>query len=153
MTRIARLAAVATLALAILGCGGGGGGQRETCATLVCPAGFECSAATVTCQRSSGLMAWTMTDSCADGEGIQVRYFDTTNGLHWPGDPTQVFTIGSGLTVEDDLACLPGAMVCYGAEPNPSDGRSWGASLDGSLGCPACCAVCGASPSISLTCN
>lgn len=152
MTHMARLSAVVVAVAGILGCGGGGG-AAPTCQTIVCPTGFECSAATESCQKASGLMAWTLTDSCADGVGIQIRFFDTTNGLHWPADPTQVYKGLDGVAGEVDLACLPGATVCYGAEPDPSDGRSWGMSLDGTHGCPACCSTCGASPSIGLTCN
>lgn len=145
--------AVVVLGLALSGCGGGGGGAKPTCETLGCPDGFECSAAAEKCEQASGVMNWTLTDSCMDGVDVHVVYFDITNGLRWPGDATLDYVVHDGTTMTAALACLPGATVCYGAEPNPPDGKYWGRSLSGGQACPACCSACGMSPSINLICN
>ncbi|MES1204701.1 MAG: hypothetical protein ABUS79_02070 [Pseudomonadota bacterium] len=111
---------------------------------------------TRTCLAGTTAMRWTFTDSCPDGLAAQYRFFDFENGLRWPAVVTNTFQSSiDGQTVYQDLACIAGGQVCYGAEPNPSDGSVfWGVALEGTKACPACCALCGASnPQIQLICQ
>lgn len=100
-------------------------------------------------------MRWQLTDGCPDGLGIQARFFDLSNGGVWPGGNLVWMTPVEGGFVDEVLACIPGAQICYGAETNPVTGAYWGRSLDGAQACPACCAICGNGdpPPINLTCN
>ena len=102
-------------------------------------------------------MQWTFADNCRDGRGAQLRFFDLTHGGFWPADPTQVFAVqDDGVSKFATLTCVPSARICYGAEPNPTDGSVyWGAGLEGTMSCDACCATCGNGnpPPISLVCN
>jgi hypothetical protein len=96
---------------------------------------------------------WQFTDSCLDGEDIQVRYFDVTNGGFWPSDPGQVYVFHPGLSGHDYLSCTVGAKICYGAN-QPAHGLYWGVDIDNSEPCTDCCATCGAgNVSQTLTCN
>ncbi len=119
------------------------------------PVGFQCSFATHECEAASATIRWTLNDQCVDGLGVQARFFDMTNGGLWPDASNAWATNVEGGYVDEVLACIPGAKVCYGAEPAPSNGRYWGLSLDGTQSCDACCAICGqGNPQpINLICN
>lgn len=93
---------------------------------------------------------WTIKDSCVDGVGIYVRFFDETNDLVFPNS-TQVYSIGSGRTGAVKLSVKRGAKICYGAEPSNLDGSYWGVSLDNSQGCASCCNIVPNSGNISRT--
>lgn len=130
--------------------------QANCCSDCGCLAGAYCSASTKTCLAASTLMMWTFTDSCADGLAIQFRFFDKVNGVLWPGTLANTYQSSTdGQTVNQQIACIPGASICYGAEPNPTpDTIHWGVGLDGSYACTSCCATCGAiNPQLTLTCN
>ncbi len=78
-------------------------------------------------------------DSCVDGEPARYRFFDATQGVVWPG-PEETWTAGAvGIPVEVELACTPGARICYGAGAGE---RRWGLGLDGSVRCGDCCYFC-----------
>lgn len=157
-----RRALIAIVLLA--GCGDGGSASPPppppppTCVNggVVCPVGFECSLATSSCLQASGTLRWVLNDACPDGRGIQVRFFDATNGGVWPAEAGQAFiTSVEGGFADELLACIPGAKVCYGATPAPQDGGYWGLGIDGTHTCTDCCVICGAGdpPPIDLTCN
>ncbi len=126
-------------------CGDGTCSGGETAATCCNDCG--CAGQTVCsnnqCVTPSATIRFTMRDSCDDGRGLGLRYFDPDNGIIWPADLTQVFTIPPGETRFVDLACVPGGRVCYGARTNPDSGVFWGVDIDGSKGCDNCCARCG----------
>jgi hypothetical protein len=98
-----------------------------------------------------------MQDSCLDGAGIQFRFFDVDNLVVWPAALTNTYqTLADGQTVFQDISCIPGATICYGAEPNPTDGVSyWGLSVTGDQDCAGdCCAPCAATNlGVSLLCE
>ena len=174
------------LALLLVGCGDGGGDDNPppncttgavvcsagfqcnfatracepvpSCVTgaVICPNGFQCSLATRDCEQANGALRWQLTDGCADGLRIQVRFFDTTHSGHWPAEAGQAWiTPAEGGFVDESLACIPGATVCYGATPFPQDGSYWGLGIDGDQGCTDCCVTCGGGnpPPINLTCT
>jgi hypothetical protein len=82
-----------------------------------------------------------------------VRYFDVTNKLVWPADPTQVFTLTPGAPMSAPLECTAGDKICFGAD-NLNDTLFWGMDINGSKTCTACCATCGNGdpPTIPLVC-
>lgn len=137
------------------GTAGTGGMAPRECQSTGCPPGFFCSVATSRCEGASATIRWTLHDGCADGVGIQARFFDLTHGGVWPGGDQVWLTMVDGGFVDEVLACIPGAKICYGAEPAPTNGDFWGLSLDGRRECDACCASCGNGdpPPIRLTCN
>jgi hypothetical protein len=151
-------AAVSVLVLVGCGSGGGGGGNDPPdCVDLggACPAGFQCSLATRDCEAASETVRWTLNDQCNDGLGVQARFFDSTHGGQWPDPPLVWRTNVEGGFVDELLACIPGAMICYGAEPAPADGTYWGSGLDGNQACDACCVTCNGldPPPINLRCD
>ena len=152
-----KLGRVFLLLAAVIGCGGGGTEERDcTAGAIACPVGFQCSFKTLHCEDASATMHWTLTDGCADGAGIQGRLFDVTNGGLWP-DANTVWRVDlEGGYIDESIACIPGAKICYGVEPSPADGHYWGIAADGSQNCTSCCATCGAldqQTQITLTCN
>jgi hypothetical protein len=107
---------------------------------------------------SNGIMRFTFTDLCPDGETYAMRFFDETLNLTWPlnSDSGGVYIGGGdGTTTQSTLACILGDKVCYGARPYPVDnGGYWGVDLDNSEGCIGCCYTCAnMNISYSLTCH
>ena len=146
----------------LLGCGDGGSGAPPPpppdCVNggVVCPVGFQCGRYSRSCLNASATMHWRLNDACVDGLGVQARFFDTTNGSVWPGGTNQAWiTNVEGGYVDEVLACVPGAKVCYGATPYPPEGHYWGSGIDGDQSCTDCCAICGggAIQPIDLVCN
>jgi hypothetical protein len=89
-------------------------------------------------------MQWTFTDSCAQaGSQVQIKLFDETNGGQYP-EQNIVYVLPVGQTKNVNIACIPGAKVCFGGEDQFSSGIYWGVSLENNQSCTACCAVCGA---------
>jgi hypothetical protein len=84
------------------------------------------------------IATFVITDSCNDGLGLQVRFFDTTHGLAWPSAGS-AYTIASGGTGTFPLSVVTGSTVCFGAETNPSNGSYWGVGVNNTHGCAACC--------------
>lgn len=83
---------------------------------------------------------WNITDGCADGVGILIRFFDETNNLVFPNS-TQAYSVNSGRSSTIKLTVKRGAKICYGAEPSDLDGLYWGVALDNAEGCSNCCNV------------
>ena len=99
-------------------------------------------------------MRWTLTDACNDGRGLQARFFDKTNNLVWPPDSTKVYVTGSGGSIDVQLSANNGAKICYGAQPDPTNGRYWGLGISGTNGCPDCCYTATNTPiRVNLTCQ
>lgn len=100
---------------------------------------------------------WILADGCADGEGIQARFHEVRNGsrtgLAWPGG-SQVYLADPGGTIDVNLACTAGTLICFGATKRVSvSSGSWGIGIDGSQPCSDCCTACGGDRNINLTCN
>lgn len=98
-------------------------------------------------------LTWTITDSCSDGRGLHVRFWDKTNNLVWP-NATQVYVVSPGATLNQTLSCQNGALVCFGARTDPQTTTYWGVDLDGNQGCDSCCIQCAnVSTGANLTCS
>lgn len=136
-------------------CGDGvcGAGETSTtcCADCGCPTGAWCSTATHTCLITSAAMHWTFEHQCASAGTISFRLFDDTNGGGWPAG-SDVFLLPSGTSKEADIACIPGALICFGAAAGT---LYWGGGLDDAEPCTNCCATCGGAVTVqpqALTC-
>lgn len=102
---------------------------------------------------TSAAMTWTISDGCSDGRGLQVKFYDKTNGGVWPSGSTHYLASPGGSVVRT-LGCTRGARVCFGATTDPSTSTYWGVGLDGSRGCDSCCNTCDdVSVSRNLTCS
>jgi hypothetical protein len=98
-------------------------------------------------------MSWTLTHGCASESGpIEVRLFDQTNGLIFPGG-TDRYLIAKDGTETMTVTCVPGDRICLGAAA--VGGRaSWGMGPWGDRPCSTCCNPCGQiDPTLSLTCQ
>jgi len=84
---------------------------------------------------------WTIADSCDDGSGLQVRFFDRNSTRVWPNS-SEVYVIGPGGSATFDIECDRDHLICFGAETDPPSGIFWGVGLDGAEGCSECCVVC-----------
>ena len=106
------------------------------------------------CTTGGATFTWTIIDSCPDGQGDYLRFFDLSNHLVWP-DANHVYSLASGKTAVYKLSVKRGAKVCYGATPWDEDGY-WGLDVDGSQSCSTCCSIVpnsgNPSRSIKLTC-
>jgi hypothetical protein len=98
-------------------------------------------------------LTWTLADRCADGLGVQARFFDLDNDLVWP-DASHVYVIDSGGSATYRLTCVPGAKICYGATTDPDNGRYWGVGISREYACSNCCYTCEAqNVGFNLVCN
>ena len=97
------------------------------------------------------LLAWPITDSCLDGYSMQLRFFDVTNDLVWPGEDPY-FILDGSYTYR--LSCIPGAKVCFGARPNNSSATIyWGKGINGDRSCERCCYFCPSSGATTVRGN
>lgn len=86
------------------------------------------------------VLVWPMEDACRDGHDMELRFFDRTNDLVWPGEG-RVYVLQGENTYR--LACRSGAKVCYGARArNSPDSSYWGVGIDDDEGCTGCCYTC-----------
>jgi hypothetical protein len=128
----------------------------QACTPLTCPDGTFCSAATHTCLVTSGHLHFTFQDSCAvAGPSVGLRLFDETHGGVWPANTNNVFVLPYAQSQTVDIACIPGANICYGAN---STGGSifWGVSVNNDRVCTGCCVKCELPENVqplNLTCN
>jgi hypothetical protein len=108
-----------------------------------CATGSFCSIATQTCLPETGALHFTFTDSCATaGAQVDVKLFDETNGGGWPVEGI-VYVIPFAMTKTIDIACIPGAKVCFGGADHATGSLYWVVSLDNSQSCVNCCVTCG----------
>jgi hypothetical protein len=123
---------------------------------LGCPAGSFCSLATHTCLPESGTLHFTFSDSCAlAGAQADVKLFDETNGGGWPAEGI-IYVIPYGMTKNIDIACIPGATICFGAEDHATGTIYWGTGLSNNHVCTSCCVTCGPLTNVqpqNLLCN
>ena len=103
-------------------------------------------------QGGNATFTWKITDSCFDGVGVFVRFFDETNNLVFPNS-SQAYVINSGRSSTIKLTVKRGAKICYGAEPTDRDGSYWGVGLDDDEGCTNCCNIVPNSGNLSRTVN
>lgn len=137
-------------------CGDGRCTGTESTATCCrdcgCPTGTTCNG-TSCVNVGVSTMTWNVTNSCANGEAIELRFFDVTNLMVWPDNLSQVYTVGQGETRSHPLACTTGATICFGAD-QPQHALFWGLDIDATQPCDACCALCAnTTVAQSLTCN
>ena len=95
---------------------------------------------------------WTIKDSCVDGLGIYIRFFDETNDIVFPNS-SQLYSIASGRTGVVKLSVKRGAKICYGAEPSDLDGSYWGVDVDNNQSCDSCCNIVPATGNLSRSVN
>ena len=104
--------------------------------------GWTAGRFTITRVPSAGrsVLVWPMEDACHDGHDMELRFFDRTNDLVWPGEG-RVYVLRGDNTYR--LACRSGARVCYGARArNSPDSSYWGVGIDDDEGCTGCCSTC-----------
>jgi hypothetical protein len=102
---------------------------------------------------ANAAMTWTISDGCSDGRGLQVKFYDRTNGGVWPTSSTHYLASPGGSVVRT-LSCTRGARICFGATTDPSTTTYWGIGLEGNRGCDSCCNACAdVSVSRNLTCS
>ena len=132
------------------GVGGGSGGGAPTCIPSgdvcgnanACCSGLVCVGGACTNAQTSTL-TWNITDECDDGVVIQYEFFDTNNGLEWPGNGNAYDAV-QGQAYSNPLSCTTGDTICYGADQT-SPGADSGLGIDGTSPCPAgavCCYIC-----------
>lgn len=85
-------------------------------------------------------MHWSFSQQCSLVGTVSLRLFDETNGGGWPGG-SDVYLLPSATTKTADIACVPGAKICYGAA---AGSLYWGGGLDDVNPCSDCCNTCGA---------
>lgn len=127
--------------------------ETRCSAAMPCGEAFACSAATKTCVEASGTLSWNIANQCS--EVVWLRWFDKENKLVWPTDPALAVSVGAGTMIKTTINCLPGSVVCFGAENNARTSY-WGVSLDGAQSCDDCCVSCPRmatnAPMVRLTC-
>lgn len=134
-------AACILMAVALLASGGCGGSSSpaEPANPTPTPVPHLTPSATPTpVPARNPILTFAIADSCNDGLGLQVRFFDTTHGLSWPS-ASSVYTIPSGGSGTYPLSVIIGSTVCFGAETNPSNGVYWGVGVNNTHSCAACC--------------
>lgn len=127
-------------------------GAAETpCATPSdCCEGLECQA-NVCRKARPATLKWTFTDACFNRQATDLRLFDETNNAWYPST-TEVWFLHDGETKFVEVSCVPGAVICFGAEDLD---WYWGVGLTNFDACDACCVVCGQTTETSdeLTCR
>ena len=111
--------------------------SADCCNPLVCVA--------TKCAMGQATMTIITSDQCNDGQDVQYRFFDDTTKQQWPADPTQVYVMKFGATVNNMLTCNTGDRICLGAG-QAMGVNSWGVGIDGKAGCPNCCITCMPTP-------
>jgi hypothetical protein len=86
-----------------------------------------------------GKMMWAVDNQCK--RSVDFRLFDRTNRLRWPADPSKVWIIDSGGLLAQQVSCIPGAKICYGAAA-PGQKGEWGVGINGDASCADCCQTC-----------
>ena len=118
---LALLILLGTVLIGLSGCGGGGGGGGG-------------GAPPPTVGINPPGLTFTLNDQCADGRGIDARFFEYRGASitgRWPSTTGNVYTADSGGSISPRLRCTPGRNVCYGAKPDPDNGTYWGLGIDG----------------------
>jgi hypothetical protein len=94
------------------------------------------------------IMLWTLKDTCDDGIGPSVGYYDVTSGGSW--GPYFLQTYNQSLA--QAIQCVTGHSICFGAW----DGlQYWGCGQGCVQSCTSCCLICGShlsTPVELLTC-
>ena len=83
------------------------------------------------------IMLWTLKDTCNDGIGPSVGYYDVTSGGSW--GPYFLQTYNQNLAQE--IQCVTGDLICFGAWTGSG---YWGCGQDCAQSCANCCLTCGA---------
>jgi hypothetical protein len=124
---------VAIIVVFMTNCGGGGA-----------PSGGGTNGNTST-------LTWEIKDSCNDGQRVELRFFDVTDHVQWPADPTQIYPLNYGDDNTYKLNCTTGAKICYGASDSTG---YWGVGENNTESCSGCCNTCADTSvtPISLTC-
>jgi len=120
-TSVSQLLSMATLVWLMTNCGGGG-----------MPPGGGTSGNTST-------LYWEVKDSCNDGQRIELRFFDETDHVQWPANPTQIYPLNYGDDNTYNLQCTTGAKICLGASDSTG---SWGVDENNTQSCSGCCNTC-----------
>ena len=95
-----------------------------------------------TCAQGS-IQQWTLDDACDDGLDVSWRLWSRDRDWAWPGPDATFVTDGFGRSSHEEVDCLKGESVCFGAEAGE---RSWGVGIDGEASCEDCCFLCSDEP-------
>jgi hypothetical protein len=80
-----------------------------------------------------------ITDACLDSLPIDYKFYDEDNHLVWPSANSYFETPGYNIEDTNDLVCITGSQICYGAEAGDI---YWGVGLNNEYGCDDCCVTC-----------
>jgi hypothetical protein len=91
-----------------------------------------------TCAQQS-VQQWTLMDDCEDDRDVAWRLWSRDRDWAWPSIDETFVTDGVGLPSHEEIECLKGERICFGAEAGE---RVWGVGVDGTGQCENCCFVC-----------
>jgi hypothetical protein len=80
-------------------------------------------------QSPTVAVSWRITDSCDDGRGFRVRFFDKTRGGAYPASGYD--TVPSGGEQTFTMNVPRGSMLCEGAVQDPPTDSYWCYGIDG----------------------
>ena len=106
------------------------------CGDGVCEDGENSSNCPEDC---TAVITLSITDKCLDGEAIAYKFYDETSLLVWPSLNSYYETPGLNIEDDNDLTCIVGNQICYGAENSIF---YWGVGLDNQYDCDDCCIIC-----------
>ena len=131
---------VALVSLAFVGAcgdddgdGGGGGGGGFS---AVDPDGdIDDGSDDLYCSEGKCTLRWVLTDTCDDGIGPYVEFYDIDKKVYWGTYWIQTYNTPLYRT----LLCEKGHQICLGAW---DEAGYWGCGEDCEQGCDACCIEC-----------
>lgn len=88
-------------------------------------------------QTSSTILTLRINSLCGSLVSIKYRYFGLYSGSVWPSPKGYYYTNSQS---SDDIMCLVGDLICYGAASG--NDLFWGVGLDNTNGCLGCCSEC-----------
>jgi hypothetical protein len=114
--------------------------SNTCCEDCGCPIGAVCNNGITCTTVGISTLDWTIADECYNGEEIEFRFFDITDGSVWP-NLSQVYVLDGGTSSTYSLDCTTGDQICFGGG-QPVHGLYWGLDSDGSRSCSSCCFSC-----------
>ena len=94
-------------------------------------------------ERRQAVQQWTLLDDCEDGRDVEWRLWSRDRDWAWPGPDETFFTDDEGVPSHEEVECLVGERICFGAEAGE---QQWGVGVDGTAHCDSCCFICSEQP-------